>query len=386
MPRITGYYETTTVAGDVVRAFVPSPLPPDSPPVVLDRSLEQALAQATRGLADLELAGGMVPSVSWFRYSFVRKEALLTTQIEGTQATLVGLLASEAAHEDPGQDAEVEQVTNYIDALAWSRDQLSRPDGLPISIRLLSEAHLRLMQGARGADKQPGEVRRSQNWVGGTRPGNAVFVPPPPHILPEALSELERYIHGDHELPALIRIGLIHIQFETLHPYLDGNGRLGRLLIVLLLEQHGLLQAPLLYISLYFKRHRQEYYRRLDAVRTAGEWEAWLQFYLEGVAAIANEAVAAIGELFNLIRNDRTSLLALKEATVSAVRLFELLPEHPVVTVTRVVKLLDTTRPTAGKAIAALEQAGILQEATGRKRDRTWHYGRYIQILTEGTE
>jgi len=243
---------------------------------VLDRSLEQALARATRGLADLELAGGKVPSVSWFLYSFVRKEALLTSQIEGTQATLVDLLASEAVFEDAGQDADVEQVTNYIDALAWSRDQLSRPDGLPISMRLLSEAHLRLMQGARGADKQPGEVRRSQNWVGGTRPGNAVFVPPPPHILPEALSELERYIHGDHELPALIRIGLIHIQFETLHPYLDGNGRLGRLLIALLLEQHGLLQAPLLYISLYFKRHRQEHYRRHAAVRIAGEGEASL--------------------------------------------------------------------------------------------------------------
>ncbi|MBD3869523.1 MAG: Fic family protein, partial [Acidobacteria bacterium] len=380
------YYETTTVAGEEVRAFVPSPLPPESPPVGLDDSLQQALEMATAALADLELAGGMVPSVSWFLYSFVRKEAVLTSQIEGTQATLVDLLSSEAVDETVGPDPDIEEVTNYLDALAWSRNQLSRPDGLPISARLLSEAHIQLMQGVRGSDKQPGEVRRSQNWVGGTRPGNAAFVPPPPHLLSQALSALERYIHADHELPPLIRIGLIHVQFETLHPYLDGNGRLGRLLIALLLEDWGLLREPLLYISLFLKRHRMEYYRRLDAVRTAGEWEPWLQFYLDGVASIATEAVAAIRDLGEQVESDRIRLLALKEATVPAVRLFELLPEHPVVTVTRVVKLLDTTRPTAGKAISALEEAGILKEITGRKRDRTWHYGKYIEILREGTE
>ncbi len=386
MPRITGYYETTNVSGEEVRAFIPSPLPPASPPLDLGQSLQQPLEKATSALQDLELAANMVPSVSWFLYSFIRKEAVLTSQIEGTQATLVDLLSSEATVESNSSAADVEEVTNYLNALTWSRDQIARPDGLPISVRLLSQAHLRLMQGSRGSDKQPGEIRRSQNRVGGSRPGNATFVPPPPHILPQALSELEQFIHRDPELPPLIRIGLVHVQFETLHPFLDGNGRLGRLLIALLLEQWGMLSQPLLYLSLFFKRHRMEYYRRLGAVRTAGEWEAWLAFYLDGIASIATEAVAATRDLFVLVKDDRTRLLALNEATVPAARLFELLPEHPVMTVTRAVELLETTRPTVARAITALEKAGVLEEVSGRKRGRTWHYASYLEILREGTE
>lgn len=236
----------------------------------------------------LELAGEMVPSLDWFIYAFVRKEAVLSSQIEGTQATLMDLLNYEAERDAPPPNADVEEVCNYLDALTYAREQLASPSGLPLSIRLLNEAHRLLLRGARGANKQPGEMRRSQNWIGGSRPGNATYVPPPPHALPEALSAFERYIHQEDDTPSLIRAGLLHVQFESIHPYLDGNGRIGRLLVTLLLEHWGLLARPLLYLSLFFKRHRQEYYRRLNAVRVDGDWEGWLDFFLDGVATIAD--------------------------------------------------------------------------------------------------
>lgn len=384
--RETGRYEYTAVAGEEVAAFVPEPLPPSNPPLNLDDELLARLATAGQELSHLELAGEMVPSIEWFIYAFVRKEAVLSSQIEGTQATLVNLLEFEAESSKRTMDADVEEVCNYLDALHFARDQLDRPDGLPISRRLLNETHQRLMQGVRGANKQPGKVRRSQNWIGGTRPGNAQYVPPPPHLLDEALSDFERYIHADDDLPPLIRIGLLHVQFESLHPYLDGNGRIGRLLIALLLEKWELLTKPLLYLSLFLKQHRQEYYRLLGAVRSEGDWEGWLLFFLEGVAQVAREAVSTSRTLFDLVNADRGKVLSLDSATLMSVRLFEQLPEHPVVTTANATELLDTSRPTAGKAISVLEKAGVLVEVTGRQRDQIWHYQRYLDRLREGTE
>ena len=253
----------------------------------------------------LDLAGEMVPSLDWFIYAFVRKEAVLSLQIEGTQATLVDLLVYEA-DEQASPNADVEEVCNHLDALGYARAQIDGERGLPLSMRLLNETHLRLMQGARGASRQPGQVRSSQNWVSGSRPGNALFMPPPPHALADLLGAFEKYMHGEDSLPMLVRAGLLHVQFETIHPYLDGNGRIGRLLITLLLEHWELLANPLLYLSLFFKRHQDEYYRRLGAVRTEGDWEGWIDFFLDGVATIAGEAIESARELFALVAADRS--------------------------------------------------------------------------------
>ncbi|HEX9732969.1 MAG TPA: Fic family protein [Thermoanaerobaculia bacterium] len=387
MRRTSGRYERTSVAGEEVKAFVPDPLPPADPPLRLDPELSALHDAARRSLTRLELAGAMVPSIEWFLYAFVRKEAVLSSQIEGTQATLIDLLAYEAEDEAGiAAEPDVEEVCNYLEASRYALGELRRADGLPISMRLLNEAHRRLMRGARGADRQPGEIRRSQNWIGGTRPGNAAFVPPPPQALAASLGALERYVHADDELAPLVRAGLVHVQFETLHPYLDGNGRIGRLLIALLLAHWGLLSQPLLYLSLFFKRHRQEYYRRLDGVRTGGDWEGWTAFFLEGVDSVAAEAAETARELFRLVSADRERVLAAPAATVMSLRLFELLPRHPILTVSRAMKLLDASRPTAGKAVGVLAEAGVLVETTGRKRDRTFSYAAYLDRLRTGTE
>lgn len=383
--RATGRYERMTLGGETVAAFVPDALPPRNPPVILDATLVKRLRAAEQALARLDLAGEMIPSLDWFIYAFVRKEAVLSSQIEGTQATLVDLLNFEA-DSDADPDADLEEICNYLDALLYARDQLADPQGLPLSMRLLNQTHQRLMRGVRGADKQPGEVRRSQNWIGGSRPGNAAYVPPPPHALGETLSHFERYMYADDTLPPLVRTGLLHVQFETIHPYLDGNGRIGRLLVTLLLEHWGMLSQPLLYLSLYFKRHREDYYRRLNAVRIDGDWEGWLDFFLDGVATIAQEAVSSAREIFALIATDRARVLAQEGSSIFALRLFELLPRHPIVTVAAGMKLLETTKPTAGRAIELLVSAGVLVETTGRKRDRSYAYRSYLDRLKVGTE
>jgi Fic family protein len=390
MPRrITGRYERTTVGGEEVAAFIPQALPPAEPPVVVGAALAERLRAAEQALVRLELAGEMVPSLDWFIYAFVRKEAVLSSQIEGTQATLVDLLTFEA-QEGTGPSAvpsaDVEEVCNYLDALSYARAELANPKGLPLSMRLLNETHRRLMHGVRGSAMLPGEVRRSQNWIGGSRPGNAAYVPPPPHALGEVLGAFEKYLHADDSLPPLVRAGLLHVQFETIHPYLDGNGRIGRLLVTLLLEHWKVLTKPLLYLSLFFKRHRDDYYRRLNAVRVDGDWEGWLDFFLDGVATIADEAVASARELFALVVADRARVLTHKGTSVVALRLFELLPRHPVVTVASVLKLAETTKPTAGRAIDLLVAVGVLVETTGKKRDRSFVYRVYLDRLRAGTE
>ena len=387
--RATGRYERSTVGGEEVTAFVPHALPPVDPPVVVAGALAERLRAAEQALVRLELAGEMVPSLDWFIYAFVRKEAVLSSQIEGTQATLVDLLTFEAqggAEQNAAPNADVEEVCNYLDALAYARAQLATPKGLPLSMRLLSETHSRLMRGVRGAEKLPGEVRHSQNWIGGSRPGNAAYVPPPPQVLGEVLGAFEKYLHADDSLPPLVRAGLLHVQFETIHPYLDGNGRIGRLLVTLLLEHWKLLTKPLLYLSLFFKRHREDYYRRLNAVRVDGDWEGWLDFFLDGVGTIADEAVASARDLFALVAADRAHVLAHEGMSVVALRLFELLPRHPVVTVASVMKLVETTKPTAGRAIELLVAAGVLVETTGKRRDRSFVYRGYLDRLRVGTD
>lgn len=384
--RVTGRYERTTVAGEQVAAFVPLPLPPAEPALVVDAARLDRLRNAEQALARLELAGEMVPSLDWFIYAFVRKEAVLSSQIEGTQATLVDLLTFEA-EASVAPNADVEEVCNYLDALAHARGQLNDAQGLPLSLRLLNDTHRRLMRGVRGADKMPGEVRRSQNWIGGTRPGNAIFVPPPPHLLGDVLASFEAYLHdADRTLSPLVRAGLLHVQFETIHPYLDGNGRMGRLLVTLLLEQWRLLTKPLLYLSLYFKRHRDEYYSRLSAVRLNGDWEGWTDFFLDGVTTIANEGVASAQDLFALATADRTRVLQHSATSVAAARLFELLPRHPLVSIAAVVRLLETSKPTATRAIETLAAAGVLIETTGKKRDRWFSYDAYLERLRVGTD
>ncbi|MGH7440056.1 MAG: Fic family protein [Polyangiaceae bacterium] len=385
--RITGRYERTSVGGEEVSAFIPKALPPEDPPLVIDSTLGQRLRAAEQALARLELAGEMVPSVDWFLYAFVRKEAVLSSQIEGTQATLIDLLTFEAQEStEAPPNADVEQVCNYLAALTVARKEVASPKGLPLSIRLLDKAHRRLMRGVRGAERAPGEIRRSQNWIGGSRPGNAAFVPPPPHALGDALGAFEKYLHADDALPPLVRAGLLHVQFETIHPYLDGNGRIGRLLVTLLLEHWKLLTRPLLYLSLFLKRHRDEYYRRLTAVRVEGDWEGWVDFFLDGVATIADEAATSARDLFALVAADRARVLDQDGMSIAALRLFEMLPRHPIVTVASVMKLVDTTKPTAGRAVELLVAAGVLAETTGRKRDRSFVYKRYLDRLRVGTE
>jgi Fic family protein len=379
--KMPGSYTNTAIAGERVRAFVPRPLPPADPPLVLDERLSELLQVAMAGLDRLNVAGAMIPSPDWFLYGFVRKEAVISSQIEGTQATLEDVLTYEAT-EQARRPEDVREVCNYVEALAYARRQLARPQGLPLSTRLLCEAHKRLMKGARGANKLPGQLRRSQNWIGGTRPGNARFVPPPADAVPDAMTALERWIHETDELPPLVRAGLAHVQFETIHPFLDGNGRIGRLLITLLVEQWGLLTSPLLYLSLAIRRRQREYYDRLSAVRTDGDWESWTAYFLECVREAADDGVSVAQRLFALLSAQRRKLLRSANVTISAVRLLEQLPTHPIVTFAGVIELLDTTKPTASNAIGALRDAGILRETTGRKRGRVYAYHDYLRILT----
>jgi Fic family protein len=384
LARVTGTYRTTVVGGENVKAFIPNPLPPNDPLLVIKGNLARIHTEALATIEKLAVAGTMVPSANWFLYGFVRKEAVISSQIDGIQATLMDVLTYEATKK-ADRPSDVEEVCNYVDALTFARAEIAMPKGLPLSTRLLRGAHKRLMHGTRGADKHPGAVRTSQNWIGGTRPGNAVYVPPPADVVPTALADLERWIHGEDPLPPLVRAGIAHVQFETIHPFLDGNGRVGRLFIALLLEHWGILTSPLLYLSLAFKRHRAEYYRRLLEVRNQGDWEGWTDFFLRCVRESAEDGVSAARRLSALLGKDRRTVANHKATTVTAIRLLDLLPEHPVITLTRAMELLKTTKPTAGKAIDALCKAGILAETTGRQRDRVYAYDAYLKVLAEDT-
>lgn len=381
MARVTGTYVTSTTLGEPVKAFVPHALPPTAPPLVevawggRNRSAQMALAR-------LSAVAGLVPSVDWLLYSAIRKEALMTSQIEGTQATLTDLFDDEAGLTVSNTD-DVEEVTNYLQAFRLVQDNLRDAAGLPISVRLLCNAHRLLLNGVRGTGKQPGELRRSQNWIGGTRPGNAVFVPPPAEQVPGLLADLERYVHAPAgDLPPLVRVALVHVQFETIHPFLDGNGRMGRLLISALLEHWGLLPEPLLYLSGYLKRHQSAYYRHLSEVRTEGDWEGWVGFFLEGVEVAAAEAEKDIVALATLVAADRRRLLQHAKAGPVSYRLFELLPTMPRFSVERARAALSTTFPTASAAVKLLQELGIVTEVTGQKKNRSFSYQAYIDLLS----
>jgi Fic family protein len=382
MLRETGTYRISTVHGEAVRAFIPHALPPVEPPLAIEGDLVDRHAAAVNSIGRLRVAAAMVPDPGWFLYGFVRKEAVLSSQIEGTQATLRDVATFEATS-ITNRPADVAEICNYVTALNHARAMIADSAGLPLSARLLCDVHRILIRGLRGADKLPGEIRRSQNWIGGTRPGNARFVPPPHDEVAPALAALEKWLHADDPLPPLIKAGLAHVQFETIHPFLDGNGRIGRMLITLLVEHWGLLDQPLLYLSLAFKRRQQDYYDRLSAVRTEGDWEGWTAFFLECVAEAAEDAVDVAGRLFRIVSNDRAALLASGSATVNALRLLEAMPEHPVMTLPRAVDLLGVAKPTASKCIEELLKAGVLRETTGKQRDRVYVYEAYMTTLTD---
>ena len=380
---LTGRYEATTTVGERVEAFVPAALPP-RPPLDLSGDLNALVERAALALGRLDSASVLLPDTALFLYSYVRKEAVLSSQIEGTQSSLSDLLLFEI-EEAPGAPLDdVVEVSGYVRALEHGLACLR--GGFPVGVRLIKEMHAKLLERGRGSDKQPGEFRRSQNWIGGTRPGNAHFVPPPHTEVPSCISELERFVHDESsDLPRLVTAGLAHAQFETIHPFLDGNGRIGRLLITLLLCDFGVLHEPLLYLSLYFKEHRDEYYRLLDLARLEGDWEAWLGFFLQGAAETADEAVATARDLGRLFGQDRGRIQALGRRAGSALRVHDSLKERPLVSLAEVVARSGLSFPAASKAMDELVAMGIARELTGKKRNRVFAYDRYLATLAAGT-
>ena len=379
--RLGSHVRVATV-GEAVQAFVPPPLPPE-PPVRL-HELQALLDRANQALGRLDGISSVLPDASLFLYMYVRKEALLSSQIEGTQSSLSELLRFEDDHKAGVPVRDVEEVSNYVAALSHGIRRLA---DLPVSTRLIREVHGILLATGRGSARELGEFRRSQNWIGGTRPGNARFVPPPQDRVGELMSDLELFAHDDiSALPFLVKVGLIHVQFETIHPFLDGNGRVGRLLITLLLCAHGVLKAPVLYLSLYFKRHRDEYYALLQAVRTKGDWEAWLRFFLEGVGETADQAVETAQELMQLFGRDRQRIEALGRPAASALRVHEHLKERLLGTVAGMANRLGLSAPTIAKSLRHLESLGVVKETTGRRRGRVFVYDAYLNVLAQGTE
>lgn len=379
----TGTYHTTVSAGEAVRAFVPQPLPP-TPPVELTAARQRLLERALLACGRLDAITALLPGPELFLYAYVRREAVLSSQIEGTQSSLSDLLLFEldGTHGVPFDD--VTEVSNYVAALEHGLTRLR--EGFPLSNRLIREVHGRLLTSGRGAAQQPGEFRRSQNWIGGTRPGNAQFVPPPPQDVEVCMGALERFLHDDTAPGALLKAALVHVQFETIHPFLDGNGRAGRLLIALILHHDGVLQQPLLYLSLYFKQHRAEYYRLLDAVRQTGDWEAWLDFFLEGVDTTATGAVETAHRLLNLFDTDTRRVRALGRSTSNALHVLQAMRQRPVADIHLVAERTGVSFSTAARGVEALADLGIVREITGKKRARVFAYSAYLDILNEGAE
>jgi Fic family protein len=377
----TGRYEVTAVGGERVRSFVPAPLPP-APPIDFNGDLQQELERATLSLGRLDGASALLPDRTLFLYSYVRKEAVLSSQIEGTQSSLSDLLLFEL-DEAPGVPLDdVTEVSNYVSALEHGLDRL-RGD-FPLSNRLLREIHEVLLSRGRGSEKLPGEFRTSQNWIGGSRPGNATFVPPPHTAIPDAMSDLERFLHTEDDgLPLLARAGIAHVQFETIHPFLDGNGRVGRLLITLLLCSAGVLREPLLYLSLFLKKHRARYYDLLDAVRRDGDWEAWLSFFFQGVEETATSAVTNVHALSDLFRTDRLSIEQQGRRSGSALRVHEVLKGRPISSLPAISRATGLSFPAVASAVELLASMSIVRELTGKRRNRLFVYDRFLNALNE---
>ncbi|AIM02381.1 Fic family protein [Sinorhizobium meliloti] len=375
-----GRFVETAVGGERVKAFVPPPLPPN-PPLEITGLLTR-LSAAERALGRLDGVSILLPNKELFLYMYVRKEAVLSSQIEGTQSTLSDLLRfeTEAISGEPVDD--IREVSNYVDAMMFGLERMRQ---LPLSLRLIGEMHQRLLDSGRGGRRSPGEFRTSQNWIGGTRPGNAMFVPPPANEVMTCLGDWERFIHEETpSIPPLIKAGLIHVQFETIHPFLDGNGRLGRLLITLFLCATGVLQQPLLYLSLYFKSRRPDYYRLLQEVREYGTWEAWLEFFLDGVAETADQAFETANRIARLFHDDRERIVRESERTGSVLQIHEIMRTSPYLTAASAAKRSGLTVPTVNAALDQLQRLGVVEEATGRRRGRVFVYRAYMDILSDG--
>jgi Fic family protein len=379
----SGTYEVTTIGGETVRAFLPRPLPP-TPALVFDGRMQQAMEAAMLALGRLDGVSTLLPDKSLFLYSYVRKEAVLSSQIEGTQSSLSDLLIFEL-DEVPGVPLDdVVEVSNYVAALDHGLARLR--EGFPLSNRLIREIHSVLLSRGRGSGKDPGEFRRSQNWIGGSRPAAAAFVPPPHTAVPGCMTALESFLHAEDDgLPVLIRAGLSHVQFETIHPFLDGNGRVGRLLITLLLFHAGVLRDPLLYLSLFLKERRPEYYRLLDAVRREGDWEEWLAFLLEGIRLTAAGAVDTAQRLATLFREDRTKIESKGRRAGSALRVHEAIKARPILSMPEICRTTGLSFPAASSAMELLVDMALARELTGKRRNRLFVYDQYLGILNEGT-
>ena len=375
---------TISTVGEKAQAFVPAPLPP-RPPIDWTPDLRNKFDQALLALGRLDSVSKLLPDTSLFLYMYVRKEAVLSSMIEGTQSSLSDLLLFELDQEPGVPLNDVREVSNYVAALDHGLRLLQK--GLPLSLRLFREIHGVLLIKGRGSNQTPGEFRRSQNWIGGTRPGNAAFVPPPAGEVPECMSQLERFLHDQPEpTPLLLKAALAHVQFETIHPFLDGNGRLGRLLITLLLCEQKVLREPMLYLSLYFKTHRPVYYELLNQVRLTGDWEAWLDFFSEAIIVTATQAVETAQELLDLSNQDRDKISGLGRAAASTLQVHRVLMEHPIATSGWLVEKTGITPPTVNKALGHLEHLGIVRRLTAQKRNRLFSYTGYVEIMSRGTE
>jgi Fic family protein len=381
----TGRYDVRAVGGEQVRAFIPAPLPPN-PALTLDSTgLQPLLESAVLAVGRLDGISTLLPDRSLFLYAYVRKEAVLSSQIEGTQSSLSDLLLFELEDAPGAPLDDVVEVSNYVAALDHGLSRLR--EGFPLSNRLIREIHGVLLARGRGSDKDPGEFRKSQNWIGGSRPGNALFVPPPHAAVPECMAALERFLHADDDgVPVLLRAALAHAQFETIHPFLDGNGRVGRLLITFLLFQAGVLREPLLYLSLYLKQNRATYYELLDRVRRDGDWEAWIDFFLRGVKQVADGAVSTAERLGELFRADRRRVEAGGRRAGSALRVFDALKARPIQSMTGLRAATNLSFPATSSAMDLLVKLGIARERTGKQRYRVFAYDGYLSILNEGTE
>jgi Fic family protein len=380
-----GRFVRSTVAGETYFAFHPKPLPP-APALRIDPSIQDRLDRANQALGRLDGITLLLPDPDQFLYSYIRREAVLSSQIEGTQSSLSDLLLFE--HDvAPGVPIEdVRETSNYIGAIEHGLRRIA--EGFPLSLRLIREVHERLLEGGRGTERSPGEFRRSQNWIGGTRPGNARYVPPPAHEVLPAMGALEKFLHDDPvKTPILVKAGLAHAQFETIHPFLDGNGRVGRLLVTLLLSaEDQVLTRPLLYLSLYLKEHRDEYYTRLQRVRTHGEWEEWLAFFVEGVIAVAESATTTTREIMGVIENDRRRILDVGRASASASRLHALVTHELAFTIPEAARRIGLSEVTIAKSANQLESLGVVREITGRSRNKLYVYGRYLALLQADVE
>ncbi len=386
MRGLSGYYLPTTYVGETVRAFVPDPLPPD-PPLGWDAALQTLSQQAMLSVGRLDGLTTLLPDVSQFLYTYIRKEALLSSQIEGTQLSLSELLLFENEDSPGVPNDDVLEVSNYVAAMEHGLRRLR--EGFPLSLRLIREIHGILLAKGRGSEKRPGEFRTSQNWIGGTRPGNARFIPPPPDLVPECMGALEKFLHaGPSTASPLLKAALAHAQFETIHPFLDGNGRIGRLLITFLLCHESVLQQPLLYLSLFLKQNRGRYYELLQRMRDEGAWEEWLAFFFEGVATTADQAATTARRVIRLFQENQRRIAALGAAGVSTSRIHELLQRQPMLSVKRAIASMPDapTFATVNSAFSRLIDLGIVEEKTGGARNRVFAYKDYLAILSEGTE